>query len=59
MCAACIEKVTPVLSPENGVDSWEVDLKNPKRILTVNTGEKTSEQIIESLKSVNYKAEEI
>lgn len=59
MCSACIDKVTPILSQENGIESWEVDLKNPKRVLTVNTNDKTSKDIIESLKTVNYKAEEI
>ena len=36
-CSGCIEKVTPFLSQLQELDSWEVDTKNPHKILTVTT----------------------
>ena len=36
-CTGCLGKVTPHLDSAEGVESWEVDLENPDRILTVNS----------------------
>ncbi len=54
-CGGCIAAVTPFLTPENGIESWEVDLKNPDRILTVTT-EKNSEAIEQQLQKAGYEA---
>ena len=34
-CGGCIETVKPYLNAEEGVESWEVDTQNPKKLLTV------------------------
>ncbi|MCO6496895.1 MAG: heavy metal transport/detoxification protein [Chitinophagaceae bacterium] len=56
MCNSCISKVTPVLNKTVGEGKWSVDLKDPKRVLTI--GDEADEKsVVESLKEVGYKAE--
>ena len=59
MCGSCIAKVTPVLNESFGEDHWEVDIKNQKKILTVSTDEANEADVINALKKVGYKAEEL
>jgi copper chaperone len=44
-CTNCLSKVTPKLDGEAGISSWEVDLADPDRILTVETENLTEEDI--------------
>jgi copper chaperone len=59
MCAGCIEKVTPYLSANNEIKSWSVDIKNPNKILTIETDNLTDEMIREIVKQAGYNAKEI
>ncbi len=34
-CGSCVAKVTPRLNDADFIESWEVDTKNPDKILTV------------------------
>lgn len=36
-CSNCLAKVTPKLNEQSDIQSWEVDLQDPERTLTVNT----------------------
>ncbi|MDF2157649.1 heavy-metal-associated domain-containing protein [Algoriphagus sp. CAU 1675] len=36
-CGNCLAKVTPKLNEQSDIESWEVDLQDPDRTLTVNT----------------------
>jgi copper chaperone len=36
-CANCLAKVTPKLNEQAGIESWNVDLNDPDRTLTVKT----------------------
>lgn len=36
-CTNCLSKVTPKLNQQNGISSWNVDLADPDRTLTVET----------------------
>ena len=36
-CTNCLSKVTPKLNEQSGIDSWNVDLQDPERTLTVET----------------------
>ncbi len=56
MCNSCISKVTPVLNKTVGEGKWSVDLKDPKRILTVD-GVADEKALAEGLKAVGYKVE--
>jgi copper chaperone len=56
-CGGCIAKVTPVLNNNFGIESWNVDLENPDRILTL-SGEAIDEQsVVDALAKTGYKAE--
>lgn len=57
-CAACIEKVTPLLNEAVGEGNWDVDITNPAKVLTVES-EKSEQQINEALNVKGYKAETI
>ncbi|CAD5264749.1 MULTISPECIES: heavy-metal-associated domain-containing protein [unclassified Imperialibacter] len=58
-CTGCIEKVTPFLNEAAGAEKWEVDLKNPEKILTVHAEGVTSEQISQAIQKAGYVAEVI
>jgi copper chaperone len=58
-CTGCIEKVTPYLNETAGAEKWEVDLKNPEKILTVHAEGVTSEQISQAIQKAGYVAEAI
>lgn len=53
-CTGCLGKVTPHLDSAKGVESWEVDLENPDRILTVNSSEATEEDIVNTVHKAGY-----
>lgn len=36
-CSNCLAKVTPKLNEKSDIESWNVDLQDPERTLTVNT----------------------
>jgi copper chaperone CopZ len=57
MCSSCIAKVTPVLNETFGETNWNVDVKNPKKILTVSTDDAGQKNVINALAKVGYKAE--
>ncbi|TNE27846.1 MAG: copper chaperone [Bacteroidetes bacterium] len=58
-CAGCIEKVKPSLDGLEGVESWEVDILNPKKPLTVKTGTATSEQVIRAVQEAGFEIERV
>lgn len=59
MCGSCIAKVTPVLNETFGETNWKVDLKDPKRMLTVSSDTATENDVIKAVEKAGYKAEEI
>jgi copper chaperone CopZ len=59
MCDSCIAKVTSVLNEEFGENQWQVDIKDPKKILTVTSEDANENEAIKALEKVGYKAEEI
>lgn len=54
-CNGCINTVKPVLDNDK-ISSWEVDISNPDKILTVNTEEFTANEVINLLKEKGYNA---
>jgi copper chaperone len=34
-CGNCLSKVSPKLNEQSGIQSWQVDLQDPERTLTV------------------------
>ncbi len=59
MCGSCIAKVTPVLNEKLGENKWEVDIKDPKKVLTVSTENASKNDIINAVEKAGYKAEEL
>ena len=57
-CGGCIAAVTPILTAENGIEKWAVDLQSPDRILTVETDDSAG-KVTELLEKAGYKAAEI
>jgi len=57
-CSACVNKITPYLNEVAGVGSWQVDLTDPTRILTVKTNV-SDQKVIEALKKAGYKGETV
>ena len=57
-CGGCIATVTPFLNADENIEKWQVDLENPDRILTVETGHSANE-ITELVKKAGYNAQEI
>ena len=57
MCGSCIAKVTPVLNETFGETNWQVDIKDPKKILTVSAYDTTENDIIKTVEKAGYKAE--
>ncbi len=58
-CDACIAKVTPVLNENKSIEKWEVDTKNPSKILTVQGENVISSEVVQSLEKIGYKAESL
>ena len=59
MCGSCIAKVTPVLNETFGEKNWKVDIKDPKKILTVSSDNADEKDVKKTLEKVGYKAEEL
>ena len=57
-CGGCIAAVTPFLNNDNRIDNWQVDTLNPDKILTVNSQDISSEQIIALLKDAGFEGRE-
>jgi copper chaperone len=58
MCAGCIAKVTPVLNEALGAGNWQVDIKDPSKILTVTDG-KSVDKATSALAKIGYKVERL
>ena len=58
-CNGCLEKVSPRLNETEGIEKWEVDLKNPDKVLTVESDGATEGQVISTLDKIGFKAERI
>lgn len=58
-CTGCVAKVTPKLNETKGIKTWNVDLKNPDRILTVETENIFPKEVIEAVNKAGFKIEEI
>ena len=57
-CNNCIAKVTPYLDSVKGIVHWEVDIKNPAKILTVYGDDVRSEEVKAKIKEAGYSVED-
>jgi len=44
-CGNCLSKVSPKLNEQSGIHTWQVDLQDPDRTLTVETDVLNAEDI--------------
>ena len=58
-CGNCVAAVTPHLNAVSGIQSWNVDLKDPNRTLTVQTDEASAEVVRKAVETAGYKAEAV
>lgn len=58
-CTGCLDKVTPQLNNTQGIENWEVDLKNPDKILTVNANDASEVDVVKAVKKVGFEVEMI
>lgn len=58
-CTGCLAKVTPVLDNTEGIEKWEVDLKNPDKVLTVHSNGATAADVRAAVEKAGYVAEAI
>jgi copper chaperone len=57
-CNNCIAKVTPYLDSVGGIVHWEVDIKNPAKILTVYGDDVKADEVKAKVKEAGYSIED-
>lgn len=58
-CSGCVAKVTPALEKLEGIVSWEVDINNPSKILTVEGDDNLSAKAVsDAVKTVGFNIEQ-
>lgn len=58
-CTGCLSKVSPQLDNKKGIEKWEVNLEDPKKILTVKSNSVSQEMIIDVVEKVGFKIQKI
>jgi copper chaperone len=58
-CGGCVAKVTPFLNDKQGVEKWNVDTENPDKVLTIETCDLTSEDIIDTIQKTGFRIEPV
>lgn len=53
-CKGCLAKVSPNLDSIESIISWSVDLADPDKILTVESKNTDTNEIIEAVKRVGF-----
>ena len=56
MCEGCKSRITPLLDREEGIESWQVDLEDENKILTVESDDVSGEEVIDILQKAGYLA---
>lgn len=56
-CGGCVQKVSGFLNENENIKSWNVDLDNNPKILTVESDKNIVNEIIEGFSKAGYKAE--
>ena len=59
MCGSCIAKITPAMEANKEIISWEVNVQDPQKILTVETETISEDKLISMVKNAGYKAESL
>lgn len=58
-CTGCLANVTPYLNKTEGIEKWDVDLKNPEKVLTVQGQGLSEENVKKAVEEAGYSVEAI
>ena len=58
-CSGCVAKVTPHLNENSAIKEWDVDTKNPNKLLTVQTENLMEEDVKAIVQKAGFKAEKV
>ena len=58
-CSGCIAKATPFLNEAVGKDNWEVNIKDPNKVLTIAANNVTKNDVIKAVEKAGYTAQEL
>jgi copper chaperone len=53
-CGGCVNAITPGLESLNNIEKWSVDLESPDKVLSVESPDDISAEVIESVKKAGY-----
>jgi copper chaperone len=56
-CSGCVASVTPTLNTMEGIENWQVDVNDPRKVLEIQTKSVSDQEIVQKLASIGYKAE--
>ncbi len=59
LCNGCKSTVAPFLDNAEGISSWNIDLENDDKILTVNSAGITHGEVKELIENAGYTAKEL
>lgn len=57
-CMGCVAQFTPFIQDEEGVESWEVDITSPDKILTVK-GDISAEEVRALVVEAGFEVKEV
>ena len=58
-CNGCIKSVTPHLNELDTVESWQVDIENPNKILKVESENDDQNEVIEAVTKAGFEIEPV
>lgn len=58
-CSGCVAKVTPFLNETGGIRKWQVNTNDPSKILTVESGSLSADEIITAVKKGGFNIEAV
>jgi copper chaperone len=58
-CGGCIATVKPHLDKATGIESWDVDIQSPQKVLKIKSSGISSEEVIAIVKGAGYQIEKI
>lgn len=53
-CGGCIARVTPVLDSAEGIENWNVDTSDPKKVLTVTSSGISESEVSALIERVGF-----
>lgn len=54
-CSGCVAQVSQSLNEAEGICHWDVDIKNPDKVLSVHSEGITAEEVIQKVQDAGFK----